>query len=259
LLTPDQSENEGAAALLTDILHHAPGVTLLVTSRERLALPGEWLVEVSGLSYPPGELTERLEGYNAVQLFLQRAGQVRRQFALVEGEARAVARICRLVEGLPLAIKLAAAGLRTRSCAAIADAIERNLSVLATGLRAVPERHRSMWATFEHSWRLLSDEERQVFPRLSVFRGGFEEDAAAQVAQATPQLLAGLIDKSLLRWDGVARYDLHEMVRQYAGEKLEEVGETERLSRQQAAYFLALAEASEPELQARQVTPCSTG
>jgi predicted ATPase len=259
LLAPDLREEESGAVLLTDMLQRAPRVTLLVTSRERLALEGEWVFDLAGLSYPLDDPIDGVEAYESVQLFLQRAGQVRRQFALVEGEARAVARICRLVEGLPLAIKLAAAGLRTRSCAAIADAIERNLSVLATGLRAVPERHRSMWATFEHSWRLLSDEERQVFPRLSVFRGGFEEDAAAQVAQATPQLLAGLIDKSLLRWDGVARYDLHEMVRQYAGEKLEEVGETERLSRQQAAYFLALAEASEPELQARQVTPCSTG
>ena len=169
-----------------------------------------------------------IEGYSAVQLFVQRAGQVRRQFALAEGEARAVARICRLVEGLPLAIELAAAALRTRSCTAIAEAIETSLSALATGLRAIPERQRSIWATFEHSWRLLSDEERQVFPRLSVFRGGFEEEAAAEVAQASPQLLAALVDKSLLRWDGAARYDMHELVRQYAGEKLEQAEAAEQ-------------------------------
>ena len=180
--------------------------------------------------------------------FVQRAGQVRRQFALADGEARAVARICRLVEGLPLAIELAAAALRTRSCTAIADAIETSLSALASELRAVPERQRSMWATFEHSWRLLSDEERQVFARLSVFRGGFEEEAAAEVAQASPQLLAALLDKSLLRWDGAARYDLHELVRQYASEKLEQAGETEALRRQHAEYYLALAEVAEPQL-----------
>ena len=124
----------------------------------------------------------------------------------------------------------------------------RNLSALATGLRAIPERHRSIWATFEHSWRLLSDEERQVFPRLSVFRGGFEEDAAAQVAQASPQLLAALVDKSLLRWDGVARYDMHELVRQYAGEKLHVSGEEDDIRHRHAQYFLALVETAEPKL-----------
>jgi predicted ATPase len=248
LLAPDLSENEGGAALLMDVLQRAPGVKLLVTSRERLALQGEWLFDLSGLSYPIGDSAEAIETYSAVQLFLQRASQVRRQFALVEGEARAVARICRLVEGLPLAIELAAAALRSRSCSAIEAAITTNLSALETELRVVPERHRSIWATFEHSWRLLSDKERQVFPRLAVFRGGFEEDAAAQVAQTSPQLLTTLVDKSLLRWDGVARYDLHELILQYANEKLEQAGEAEEVRNQHAVYFLALAETTAPQL-----------
>jgi predicted ATPase/DNA-binding SARP family transcriptional activator len=248
LLAPDVSESEGAAALLTDILQRAPGVTLLLTSRERLALQGEWLFELSGLSYPAGESIDGVEGYSAIRLFVQRAGQVRRKFALAEGEAHAVARICRLVEGMPLAIELAATALRSSSCTAIAAAIETSLAALATVLRAVPERHRSMWATFEHSWRLLSDEERQAFTRLSVFRGGFQEEAAAQVAQASPQLLASLLDKSLLRWDGAARYDMHELVRQYAAEKLEQAGEATHTRKQHAAYFLGLAQAAEPKL-----------
>jgi predicted ATPase len=248
LLAPDLSENEGGTALLTDVLQRAPGVTLLVTSRERLAVHGEWLFDLSGLNYPTGEAAEAIETFSAVQLFLQRASQVRRQVALAEDETRTVARICRLAEGLPLAIELAAAALRSRSCTVIAAAVETSLSALATGLRAVPERHRSIWATFEHSWRLLSDEERQVFPRLSVFRGGFQEDAAAQVAQASPQLLATLVDKSLLRWDGVARYDMHELLRQNASEKLEQAGEAGGTRKQHAAYFLALAEMAEPQL-----------
>jgi predicted ATPase len=248
LLTPDQSENGGGAALLKDILHYAPCVTLLVTSRERLALPGEWLFDLSGLSYPVGETINGVEDYSALQLFVQRARQVRRHFGLAEGDVRAVARICQLVEGLPLAIELAAAALRSRSCAAIADAVETSLSTLSTTLRAIPERQRSIWATFEHSWRLLSDDERHVFARLSVFRGGFEEQAAAQVAQASPQLLAALVDKSLLRWDGVARYDMHELVRQYAGEKVEQAGEAETVRRRHAEHYLALAEQAEPEL-----------
>src|SRR6185312_1254092 len=102
------------------------------------ALEGEWLFDLAGLSYPLGDPIDGVEAYDSVQLFLQRASQVRRQFALAEGEGRAVARICRLVEGLPLAIELAATGLRTRSCAVIADAIESSLSVLASGLRAIP-------------------------------------------------------------------------------------------------------------------------
>jgi predicted ATPase/DNA-binding SARP family transcriptional activator len=245
LLAADQSENEDLADLLAAILTRAPGVTLLVTSRERLALPREWLFDLAGLNYPPGESVNGIEGYSAVRLFVQRVSQVRRQFALTDGEARAVARICRLVEGLPLAIELAAAALRTRSCMAIADAIESSVMALATEMRAIPDRHRSIRATFEHSWRLLSDQECQVFPRLSVFRGGFEAETAAQVAQATPELLTSLLDKSLLRWDGVARYDMHELVRQYAGEKLEQAGEVEGTKNEHVAYFLRLAETAD--------------
>ncbi|HET9224322.1 MAG TPA: tetratricopeptide repeat protein, partial [Roseiflexaceae bacterium] len=248
LLAPDQSDNDGITELVSEILAHAPDVTLLITWRERLALPGEWLFDLSGLSYPAGDPSDGIEGYSAVELFVQRASQVRRQFALADGEVRAVARICRLIEGLPLAIELAAAALRTHSCAAIADAIETSLSALTSRLRAIPERHRSIWATFEHSWRLLSEEERQVLARLSVFRGGFEEEAAAQVARASPQLLAALVDKSLLRWDGVARYDMHELVRQYAGAKLEQVGKARSIRNHHVAYYLALAETAEPLL-----------
>jgi predicted ATPase len=248
LLVPDERLDHDAVTLLADILAHAPDVTLLVTSRERLALQGEWLFGLSGLSYPAGETVNGVEGYGAVRLFMQRAGQVRRQFALADGEARAAAHICRLVEGLPLAIELAAAALRIRSCTAIAAAIESDLSALSTVLRAVPERHRSIRATFEHSWCLLSNEEQQVFPRLSVFRGGFEEEAAAEIAQASPQPLASLVDKSLLRWDGAARYDLHELVRQYANEKLEQAGETKQTRDAHLSHYLALAEAAEPKL-----------
>jgi predicted ATPase/DNA-binding SARP family transcriptional activator len=248
LLALEASENDSGAVLLTEILQRAPGVTLLVTSRERLALLGEWLVDLSGLRYPLGESDDDIEGYSAVHMFLQRASHMRRPFALADGEAHSVARICWLVEGLPLAIELAAAALHTHSCAAIADSIESSLLVLATGLRAVPERHRSIWATFEHSWHLLSDEERQVFARLAVFRGGFDQEAATQVTQATPQILARLVDKSLLRWDGVARYDLHELVRQYASKKLEQAGEMDQARGMHLSHYLALAEAAEPEL-----------
>lgn len=246
LLAPE-ADQETTAALLADIIARAPGVTLLVTSRERVALSGEWLFELTGLSYPAGELEQAAERYDAMQLFAQRATQLRRHFSL-EGEAQAVARICRQVEGLPLAIELSAAAVLVRSCAAIADAIDQNLLALAAEVRAVPERQRSIWATFEHSWRLLSEPEQQTFAQLSVFRGGFDEDAAAAVALASPQRLAALVNKSLLRRYDTGRYDLHELLRQYAGEKLEQSGETEQTCWRHLVHFLALAEAAEPHL-----------
>lgn len=248
LLPPGATGDSELTELLVNLLHHAPGVTLLSTSRERLGIPGEWLYTVEGLAYPRGETNEGLERFGAVELFVQRAQQVRRQFVLQEDEGAAVVQICRLVEGMPLAIELAAAGVRARTVRTIAEVLANNIATLETGHRNLPERHRSIRATFEHSWRLLSEEERSVFTRLSVFRGGFEEAAAADVAQATPQTLAALIDKSLLRWDGMVRYDVHELLRQYAGEKLAEAEESNNIRYQHLAYFLQLAEQSEREL-----------
>lgn len=248
LIAPGDHDSDGIAKLLCELQERIAGLTLLVTSRVRLGLVGEWLFDVEGLSYPAGKAANGVESYSAVRLFVQRAAQVRRQFALGSDEAHAVVRICQMVEGLPLAIELAAGALRTRSCKAVAAAIEGHLSALSTEQRTVAERHRSMWATFEHSWRLLSEEERLVLARLSVFRGGFEEAAAAEVARASPQILMTLIDTSMVRWDGAARYDMHELVRQFAGEKLEQSGNSEKIRQHHAAYVLALAERAEPNV-----------
>jgi predicted ATPase len=234
--------------IVVELLRHAPGLKLLVTSRERLGVPGEWLVDLGGLRYPTASPGEDIRQSSAVQLFVERARQVRRSWTLTNGDAEAVARICRLVEGMPLAIELAAAGVRTRSVAAVADALETGIAALAAPTRGVPERHRNMAATFEHSWWLLSEVERDVFARLSVFRGGFDEEAAASVAGATPEVLAALLDKSLVRWDGVARYDMHELLRQYAAEKLAEMGESERISDQHLTYYSRVAEEAGPGL-----------
>jgi len=205
--------------LIVRLLRHAPRLTLLITSRERLAVQAEQVFEVSGLAYPANEAAD-LEQYQAVQLFVDRAQRVQRKFQLAPDNAAAMARICRLVEGLPLAIELAASTVNVQSCAAIADDIADGLKALATKLRDVPERHRSMWAVFEHSWQLLDAEEQTVFKQLSIFRGGFEQAAAQHIATAGPEMLAALIDKSLVQREGDGRFDLHELLRQYAGEKL---------------------------------------
>ncbi len=238
--------------VVVEILQKAPRVVLLVTSRERLKLHAEWVFDLHGLDYPvPGNATD-LEQYSAVQLFMLHARKVRRQFSLSESDGRAVVRICQLVEGMPLAIELAASAVHQRSCAAIAAEIERDLQTLASAIRDIPERHRSVWAAFEHSWRWLSLEEQQSLGRLSVFRGGFDETAAAQAACAPSSVLGTLVDKSLLRIDLGGRYGMHELVQHYAYARLVKAGELESAQNAHLSYFLRLAEEAEPILYAAQ-------
>ncbi|HEU5101445.1 MAG TPA: tetratricopeptide repeat protein, partial [Roseiflexaceae bacterium] len=186
---------------------------------EALNLREEWLYPVPGLAYPQATAADAPAGYAAVQLFADRARRVRRDFAVAE-EYAGVARICQLVEGLPLALELAATWTKTLRCERIAAEIEQNLDFLSTRLRDLPERHHSMKAVFERSWALLSEGEQAVFTRLCVFRSGFDDLAAAQCAGASLALLAGLVDKSLLRWEAGGRYHIHELLRQYGEEKL---------------------------------------
>ncbi len=221
LLVLDSFEHllAGEIDLVSDILQAAPRVHLLVTSREVLNLRGEWLYPVSGLGVPDSEYTGNLDVYSAVQLFAERARHVRRDFSLAE-ERAGVVRICQLVEGMPLAIELAVSWLRTLRCAEIAAEIHRHLDFLSTRLRDVPERHRNMQAVFDQSWKLLTQEEQEVFQRLSVFQGGFRREAARQVAGASLDTLSSLVDKSLLRREPEGRYQMHELLRQYAAEQL---------------------------------------
>ena len=223
LLILDSFEHllEGAG-LLEEILQKAVEVKLLVTSRERLNLRWERCFEVEGLRYPEGDVTgdRELEGCSAVQLLLQTAQRRSRRFSLSARNESAVVRICQLVEGMPLGIELAAGWVGTHTCVEIAGEIEGNLGFLALSRRDTPERHRSMRATFEHSWRLLTPSERDALMRLSVFCGGFSRKAAGEVAGASRIVLGSLVDKSLLRFLPSGRYEMHELLRQYAAEKL---------------------------------------
>ena len=225
LLPPPQPLplQEQGVEVITALLQHAPAIKLLTTSRERLKVQGEWVFEIGGLPVPPGDQTDELEDYSATLLFLQSAQRAQVGLVLPVEERRAVARLCRLVEGMPLGIELAAAWVQTLSCQEIAQETERSLDFLAVSARDVPDRHRSIRAVFDHSWKLLSAEEQQVMRRLSVFRGGFRREAAEAVAEATLPLLSALIDKSLLRRTAANRYDLHELVRQYAEAKLQDI------------------------------------
>jgi predicted ATPase/DNA-binding SARP family transcriptional activator len=221
LLVMDNFEHLiSGANLLVEILEHAPHIKILVTSRERLGLYEEWVLDLQGLPFPESEDIQQIESYSAVQLFLQRAQQARADFWLRFLEKPAVARICRLVEGLPLGIELAAAWTRSFSCEDIAAELEKNHNFLTTSLQNIPPRHRSVRAVFEHSWGLLSEEERSVFRKLSVFWGGFSRKSAEEVVGASAFLLSALVDKSLLRRTVPDRYEIHELLRQYGAEKL---------------------------------------
>ncbi|MBN1935035.1 MAG: hypothetical protein JW934_10240 [Anaerolineae bacterium] len=209
----------GFADLIAAMLKAAPGVKLIATSRERLNLPGEWVVEVTGLPFPGSGGEEDIPQYAAVQLFVEgakRAGS----FAPDAADWPAIGRICQLLGGMPLGVEMAAAWTKVFSCQEIAADLERDLLALIATWRTVPERHRTLRTVADHSWRLLSDEEREVFSRLSIFRGGFTREAAVQAAGASPSLLGVLIDKSLLHRTSERRFEIHPALRQYAAEKL---------------------------------------
>ncbi len=206
--------------LLPEIMQRAPDIRLLVTSREALNLHEEWLYPLTGLNVPESQEIKELEAYDAIRLFVERAQRMRPDFSLTE-EREGVIRICQLVEGMPLAIEMAAAWTKSLRCSAIAAEIQRNLNFLTSRLRDVSERHRSMEAVFAQTWARLTSDERTLFKRLAVFRGGFQAEAAQTIAGASLQLLASLSDKSLLRCDTTGRYHLHELLRQYAESRLE--------------------------------------
>jgi predicted ATPase/DNA-binding CsgD family transcriptional regulator len=239
LLILDNFEHlmEGAP-LLSDIHTASPDVRMLVTSRERLNLREEWVYEVSGLAFP--NATESgIEAYDAVRLFVQNARRTNASFALTADKMPDVARICRMVGGMPLGIELAAAWVRALSCKAIADEIEQGLDILETQARNIEPRHRTMRAALEPTWARLSDEERKVFMQLSVFRGGFTREAGESVAGASRRILASLVDKSLVQLDTSGRYSLHELLRQYGEEHLQAESDTWQQAHDRHCHYFA--------------------
>jgi predicted ATPase/DNA-binding SARP family transcriptional activator/DNA-binding CsgD family transcriptional regulator/tetratricopeptide (TPR) repeat protein len=222
---------------LASLLEAAPRLRVLVTSREPLRLQEEWLYPLEGLSLPQEGAGARPDESDAVQLFLARAQQVAPRRDL-SGELDAAARVCRLVAGMPLAIELAAAWVATLSCTEIAEEIARDLAFLASDLRNLPERHRSIRVVFDYSWARLSDGERSALMRLAVFRVSFTREAAA-AEQLTPAALLRLVDQGLLRRTDTGRYRFHELLRQYALQHLEERPAVAAEAR--AAYARAVA------------------
>jgi predicted ATPase/Tfp pilus assembly protein PilF len=237
LLVLDNFEHlSTGAAFLGDLVQRAPGMRLLVTSRERLNLHAETLLALDGMSLTSPESVAASTGddgvpvvpaSDAVRLFEACASRLDQRFRLGAGNRGDVERICRMLGGVPLAIELAASWTRVMSAAEILAELKQDFGILAQESPDMPERHRCMSATFDASWRLLSAEERRAAAALSVFRTGFDRHGAAAVAAAELPLLRSLMDKSLLSREA-GRFMMLDVVRQYARERLAVHGSTER-------------------------------
>lgn len=240
--------------VISQLLADAPGISVLTTSRERLNLQEEWLFPLEGLALPQAPIVEGTrtresgaEITEAVQFFQQSAARLQPAFDL-SLNLHAVTQICRLVEGLPLGIELAASWIRYMTPVEIVQEIEKDIDFLATNVRNLPARHRSLRAVFDHSWRLLSPREQEALPQLAIFRGGFRLAEAQMVTGAARLVLTGLVDKSLLSVSVEGRYDLHERLRQYLLEKLrEELSVYQAANDRHSQVYLALLQLDRAE------------
>jgi predicted ATPase len=203
-------------AIVAEIISAAPQVQILATSRDRLRLLAEHLFPLQGLPYE-----ETHTSHPAAQLVQSTAQRINPHFKISDLNAPSVNKICRMVDGMPLALELAASWLDTTPVATVVAQVEKSLDYLAADLHDIPPRHRSLRGLMESIWIHLEPQSRQVFAALSVFRGSFSADAALDVAKTTPKILDDLVQHSLLKHEPEQdRYHLHEMLRQFAHEKL---------------------------------------
>jgi predicted ATPase/class 3 adenylate cyclase len=263
LLVIDNCEHviSAAAEFTNDLMSAAPDCKVVATSRELLRIGGEVAYRLRSMSLPQdsSDLSPlEVSRYDAVRLFVERATAASPEFSVNEENASAVADICMRLDGMPLAIELAAAQLRSSTPRQIADHLDARFQTLTGGLRTADPRQQTLAAAIDWSYQLLDEREQVVFERLSVFQGGFDLAAAQYVCSADPisgyevlNLLSGLVDKSLVIADvggAVARYRLLEMLRQFAGDRLSASGEAEASRRRHAEYFVNLAEEAEPNM-----------
>jgi predicted ATPase/DNA-binding SARP family transcriptional activator len=240
------------APLLLRLLQSAPQLVLLITTRERLNIQTEDLFELEGLPTPTDGNADDTSHYAAVRLFLDRAQRVSKRTPLTGAALPEVAQICRLVEGMPLAIELAATWTRELSCHEIVAELSGGLQRLETTLRDIAPHHRSLRTVFAASWRLLSPAEQQALMLLTVFQGGFTRSGAQAVVDVTPALLSSLRDKSLLRHAGARRYDMHAAVQQFGAEALAANPHVaERAHHDHSRYFLSIIAAEAVTLDTR--------
>ncbi len=251
LLVIDNAEHLlDGVGVLAEILKACQQIKLLATSRERLNLLIEWIFEIQGLPVPSNEQVDQFESYSSVALFLQCARRAQSGFEIRADDQQWVLNICQAMEGMPLGIELSAAWVGMLSCEEIANEIRKNFDFLSASMRDLPERHRSLRATLDHSWKLLNAEEKLILSRLSVFHGRFRREAAQEICGASISILSSLKNKSLLYRTDQDYYALHEIIRQYADQKLEEdPAEYEQVRDRHAVYFVTYLSRCEKALQ----------
>ena len=255
LLILDNFEHvlEGAD-LVAEILQATTQVQILVTSRERLQLLGEQIYPIQGFDFLDWPTLVEAVQSPAMRLFVQAAHRVRPNFAITAEDLPDLARICQAVGGMPLGLELAASWVDMLSLSDIADEIQNSLGLLETDMRNMPERHRSIRAVFDYSWHQLSPADQAVFAQLAVFRGGFTRTAAHKITNASIRTLANLVNKSFLQYNQQRdRYELHELVRQYAVEKLAaDEAQATAVHSQHSNYYCALLQHRKNQLKAGQ-------
>jgi predicted ATPase/DNA-binding SARP family transcriptional activator len=245
---------ESAAAFAHRVLGECRRLRILATSREPLGITGEALWPVAPLVLPAEDADPaKIESAPAVQLLRDRAGAVRADLANDAATLSSLARVCRALDGMPLAIELAAARLRTMSLEQLATRLDDRFRLLTGGSRTALPRHRTLRAVIDWSWELLSDVERGVLGRLSVFSGGATLEAAERVCadDTVEELLTALTEKSLVvvtEGEGAPRYRMLGTIKEYAAQRLAEAGDTGSARRAHLAYFTELAETAEPHL-----------
>ncbi len=251
LIMDNFDELLSGADVVLEMLAAAPHVKILVTSRERLNLQQENLLRIDGLPPPSAETPGALRDNAAIALFVQSARRARPDYQPNDDELRDIANLCWLLDGMPLGILLATPWIEVLTPAEIVREVETNLDFLETQMRDIPERHRSIRVIFESAWNRLTETERGVFTRLSTLRGDFSREAAQTVAGATLPTLMSLANKSLLRRDADGRYEIHELIRQYAVEQLELSGSADETYGAHGRYFLDFVQRQYAEVEAR--------
>jgi predicted ATPase/DNA-binding NarL/FixJ family response regulator len=255
LLLLDNLEHlQEGASLVSELVQSAQEVRIIVTSREPLRLLGENLYSVEGFDYQEWATAEAALENDAVQLFLNSARMRRPEFDLGADDLQPMTRICRLVQGMPLGIVLAAGWTKLLSPTEIAEELDQSIDILESDLKDIPERQRSMKAVLDTTWEQLNRREREVLMRLAVFRGGCSQNAIRQVTGATLMELKSLTEKSLINANRVGRHEMHELLRQYAAEMLRSDPEAEfEAHRLHSSYYLKSIAEREDELFGHQV------
>ena len=206
-------------AFIPRLIERCPGLKILITSRTRLSIRAEWVLEIPGLSFrDPSKVSE--EGPSeSEELFCRSARRVQTRFSITDQNRPDVLRICSLVQGNPLAIEIASTWTRVLSCREIAIEMDRNIDFIKTTMSDVPKRHRTMRAVFEYSWHMLTPQEQRYFCRLAVFQAGFDHWAARTIAGTNLQTIASFLDKSIIRQISENRYEMHDLIRRFAEQR----------------------------------------